>query len=196
MAIKQKFTNNFLDYLESIQENIKYILSFIIITNFIIIFLIKFAIRAREKFKNFFQTNESTKQEVLLIIAHPDDEIMFFYPTLINFIKNKIKIRILCLSNGNFDGIGQIRQGEFSQVMKMLKIEDYKIINDERLNDGIKVKWDESYIAARIKQYLSEEEGDSNSKIINFNKIGTIITFDENGVTKHPNHSSCCHGLL
>ena len=59
MAVKQKFTNNFLDYLESIQENIKYILSFIIITNFIIIFLIKFAIRAREKFKNFFQTNDS-----------------------------------------------------------------------------------------------------------------------------------------
>ena len=196
MAIKQRFDNNLFDYLESIQENIKYILSFIIITNFIIIFLIKFAIRTREKFKNFFHTIESTKQEVLLIIAHPDDEIMFFYPTIINLLKNKIKIRILCLCNGNFDGLGKIREGEFSQVMKMLRIDNYKIINDEKLNDGIKVKWDENHIAARIKQYLSEEEGDSNGKIINFNRIGIIITFDENGVTKHPNHSSCCHGLL
>ena len=190
MPYKFKKSNDYLDYFEFIQDNLKYILSFIIITNFLIIFLLKFSIRARQKLQNFFNNPNNFKEikEILLIIAHPDDEIMFFYPSLKNFLKYNIKIRILCLSNGNYEGQGIIREGEFSQVMKNLKIENFEILDDEKLKDDMRIKWDENYVAEKIKNYFLKED--------NFEKIGTIITFDDNGVTKHPNHTACCDGLM
>ena len=42
------------DFLETIQNNIRFILSFIIISNFLIIFLLKFSIKLRNKFELFF----------------------------------------------------------------------------------------------------------------------------------------------
>jgi N-acetylglucosaminylphosphatidylinositol deacetylase len=194
MSNKYNSINDYLSYLDYIQDNLKYILSFIIIMNFIIIFLLKFSIRAKQKIQTFFDnpTNQKEIKEILLIIAHPDDEIMFFYPSLKNFIKNNLKIRILCLSNGNFIGLGKIREGEFSQVMKKLKIEDFVILDDEKLKDDMKLKWNETYVSEKIKNYFLVEDGNGR----NFEKIGTILTFDDAGVTKHPNHSSCCDGLM
>jgi hypothetical protein len=37
---------------------------------------------------------------VLLVTAHPDDECMFFTPTILHFVNNGAKVAILCLSNG------------------------------------------------------------------------------------------------
>ena len=61
------------DVLEYIQTQLHLILSFIIIMNFVIIFFMKFSISVNKKIFNF---NEDQK-EILIIIAHPDDEIMF-----------------------------------------------------------------------------------------------------------------------
>jgi GlcNAc-PI de-N-acetylase len=41
-----------------------------------------------------------TPQGVLLIIAHPDDESMFFAPTLISLHQHGVPLYVLCLSNG------------------------------------------------------------------------------------------------
>lgn len=38
-------------------------------------------------------------KKILLVIAHPDDEVMFFGPTLIG-ITSSNSVRVLCLSNG------------------------------------------------------------------------------------------------
>jgi len=42
---------------------------------------------------------------IMLVIAHPDDEVMFFGPTLIGITKEKYQndIRILCLSSGTLE---------------------------------------------------------------------------------------------
>jgi N-acetylglucosaminylphosphatidylinositol deacetylase len=37
---------------------------------------------------------------VLLVIAHPDDETMFFAPSLVSLHELGVSVRILCLSNG------------------------------------------------------------------------------------------------
>ena len=43
------------------------------------------------------------KRNALLCIAHPDDEVMFFAPTLMSLIKEsgENNVFILCLSTGN-----------------------------------------------------------------------------------------------
>jgi N-acetylglucosaminylphosphatidylinositol deacetylase len=37
---------------------------------------------------------------VLLVTAHPDDEAMFFVPTLAHFVACGEDVGVLCLSNG------------------------------------------------------------------------------------------------
>lgn len=41
-------------------------------------------------------------KNILLVIAHPDDEVMFFGPTLIGITNSSAmnSVRVLCLSNG------------------------------------------------------------------------------------------------
>ena len=67
------------------------------------------------KVKTMFEVNDikgelSSIGSVLLIIAHPDDEIMFWTPTIKTLISFNISMKILCLSNGNYDGLGELRE--------------------------------------------------------------------------------------
>jgi len=41
-------------------------------------------------------------RNILLVIAHPDDEVMFFGPTLVGITNSSSEnnVRVLCLSNG------------------------------------------------------------------------------------------------
>ena len=50
----------------------------------------------------FAQMNLSLQsmRRVLLVIAHPDDESMFFAPTLRNLSDQRINLTVLCLSKG------------------------------------------------------------------------------------------------
>mmetsp|Transcript_1504 Transcript_1504/g.4848 ORF Transcript_1504/g.4848 Transcript_1504/m.4848 type:complete len:131 (+) Transcript_1504:68-460(+) len=45
---------------------------------------------------------------VILVIAHPDDESMFFFPTLARLSAER-PVHILCLSDGGYDGCGPAR---------------------------------------------------------------------------------------
>jgi N-acetylglucosaminylphosphatidylinositol deacetylase len=51
---------------------------------------------------NFLRDFQRLKsaERVLLVIAHPDDESMFFAPTLHVLLNHGAAVRILCLSNG------------------------------------------------------------------------------------------------
>jgi N-acetylglucosaminylphosphatidylinositol deacetylase len=188
------FNDYLLDTLASVQDNMKYFLSIMIGLNFLVIFLLKFSINLREKFSDFFDlpkkyTKEelSAVKEVLLLTAHPDDEVMFFTPTLRALLAQGIKIRLLCLSNGNFDGLGRIREVELKNVCKTLAIE-LEITDDDKLKDDIRHKWDSELVATKLTEYMNKDS--------NLDKIGTIITFDEYGITNHPNHISCYDGLM
>jgi hypothetical protein len=185
---KNPSADNVLDYIPFIQDNIRFILSFIIVTNFLLIFLLKFSIQLKNKFGAFFNKANEAVKETLIIIAHPDDEVMFFLPTIRFLAKNNKKVRIMCLSNGNFYGLGKLRQEEFENVCKLLKIEDRVLVNNQNLQDDINKKWEIEDVSQVIKLYLEKDN--------NIEKIGSIITFDERGVTNHPNHISCCEGFM
>ncbi len=181
---------DYLNYLEIIQDNLKLILSFMIIINFGVIFILRFSIKLKEKLAALFDLKKEDlikqlelQKETLLITAHPDDEIMFFTPTITYLLKNNCKIRILCLSNGNYSGEGKLREKELDDLCKHLNI-PYNIINNDKIKDDINKKWDSLLISEILTEYLNDKN------------IGTFITFDEIGITSHPNHISCYEGLV
>lgn len=207
-----------------LQEYSRIILSIIILSNFLLIFLLKFKIRKNEKgeiiindiiysnrrqskddnedsissscHKETLNTSTKTSKYILFIIAHPDDETMFFSPTIFSIkeLKSKlerkginIKLHILCLSNGNFYGQGKIRENEFEKVMLHMKIDKYKLINDESRFPDKDMYYKSSDVEEEIAKYIENENDD---------ELSLIFTFDEKGVSKHKNHISCYEGLI
>uniref|UniRef100_A0A0G4FLU6 N-acetylglucosaminylphosphatidylinositol deacetylase n=1 Tax=Chromera velia CCMP2878 TaxID=1169474 RepID=A0A0G4FLU6_9ALVE len=80
-------------------------------------------------------------KRVLLVIAHPDDESMFFSPTLkllqsLNGERGQTKeVSILCLSNGNFAGLGSVREKELTKAAESFGIPSERVttLNDDRM---------------------------------------------------------------
>jgi hypothetical protein len=93
-------------------------------------------------------------KNTLLVIAHPDDEVMFFSPTL--FFCGTTNIFVLCLSNGNAYGLGQVREKELLKSCATLQIPASRtaIILDSRLDDG--EVWNPVDVAEYTKKYASE----------------------------------------
>lgn len=123
----------------------------------------------------------------LLVIAHPDDECMFFGPTVISFLKQRRgreKFLILCLSNGDYGGQnGEERQQEFFRAARVLGLvaADVTVTLSDRMKDGR--DWSEVLITNIVHQHCEK------------NAIRNIITFDEFGVSGHKNHVSVFHAV-
>jgi N-acetylglucosaminylphosphatidylinositol deacetylase len=66
----------------------------------------------------YFQRN-IRKHNILYVIAHPDDEAMFFVPSILE-LRRTNNLHLLCLSNGNADGLGKIREKELHASCKYL----------------------------------------------------------------------------
>lgn len=64
-----------------------------------------------------------TSKNILLVTAHPDDETMFFAPTILTLQrKPDINLFHLCLSNGDAEGLGETRRRELGQSLDILGI--------------------------------------------------------------------------
>ena len=174
--------------LESIMEMqswAKLILFILIISNFIIIFGLKYQINIIQKIKSMFNLKDikkdiSSVKTVLLIISHPEDSIIYFSPTIKTLLEQNIKLKILCISKNKDNNCNYIfKTGEkvknFEEMSKNMKLEDNKLIILEEYNS--------KNISMEIKKYLEED-----------NDIGTIIIFDENGIGINE-HSECYLGL-
>lgn len=126
---------------------------------------------------------------VYFIIGHPDDEVMFFSPSLLEISKpkNNNKVKLICFSSGDSvdESIGRIRSQELFHSAKILGIskEDVTVLD---FKDGMNETWDSN----DIKSALGDIIGLSHSGPV------ALVTFDENGVSNHPNHISLYHGTL
>lgn len=109
----------------------------------------------------------------LLIIAHPDDEALFFSPFLIKCKAIKRPVFILCLSEGDYFGLGKIRRREMVQSASVYGItsSQVQIINDPTLQDGPSNNWCPETVAGYV------------SKAIDYLKPTAVLTFDEYGVS-------------
>lgn len=120
--------------------------------------------------------------DVLLLIAHPDDEVMFFHPTLQKLSEQSRNVHVMCLSNGSFDGLGKVREKELQNSCN-----NYGNIKDTVIGsflDGPKEVWSIESIAEWIENIISKKN------------IKSILTFDRYGVSGHANHSACSLGAM
>jgi len=125
----------------------------------------------------------------ILVIAHPDDESMFFVPTLCNLFSSLDRVWIVCLSNGNYDGLGRVREKELLNACTILRVEKCLCLNV--CEDNPHVEWPATTIASALDKTLKEnlsQVSDQPSHI-------TILTFDEGGVSGHPNHIDTYRGV-
>lgn len=122
--------------------------------------------------------------ELVLVFAHPDDETMFFLPLLLLLQASGVKFRFLCLSTGNYDGIGVIRVKELKAVAKSLGAASCDVIDDPALQDGPHF-WSSTDVARVVKKYLQTTPS-----------VHQVFTFDAYGVSGHPNHISTHRGIV
>jgi N-acetylglucosaminylphosphatidylinositol deacetylase len=130
-----------------------------------------------------------------LVIAHPDDEAMFFTPTIMNLLaamkesSSRARLRLLCLSSGNHDGLGEVRKRELKESCAVLGLlegasssssadEVVSIIDDPELPDHPGLLWSYNKVAQHMESWIEA------------NNITLLLTFDETGVSNHPNHRS------
>jgi len=138
-------------------------------------------------------------KRILLLIAHPDDEAMFFAPTLAWLTRPELgnQVVILCLSSGDADGLGHVRKGELVESALMLGVREREhvvILEDEKLRDGMGIVWDAKYIASLLTKYFAPQMAKLSPSIAPKANIDVLITFDSKGVSGHPNHTSLLHG--
>ena len=163
----------------------KLILLILIISNFIIIFGLKFQINVITKIKAMFDIKDikkdiSSTKTALLIMTHPEDELSYWSPTIRTLINYNIKLKILCLSLINCKRCEKIFKDEdnnknFEEISKTLKLEDNKLVHIS--------SYEPENISKEIKKFLDEN-----------NDIGTILSFDENGAG-NTDHANCYFGL-
>jgi len=119
-------------------------------------------------------------RRVLIVTAHPDDECMFFGPTILSLTQRKdpCTVYLLCLSNGNFDHQGNIRKRELYDASKVLRLKDEHItlMNSTLLVDDPHLNWKTELVAKQIRKEVESLD------------IEALITFDRDGVSYHPNH--------
>lgn len=181
-------------------------------------------------------------KRICLLIAHPDDEAMFFAPTLLALTRPELgnHVKILCLSTGTYngdesaiwkdfhtdahatpgdaDGLGNVRRQELqkSAIQLGLRNESDVFVLDDPTNfpDSITTTWPAAKVGSLLLSAfapdLSPEDAPSSSSSSSTAgarnrkpssdapkaSIDVLITFDESGVSQHPNHRSLYHGAL
>ena len=148
---------------------------YLILIQIFFVFLTALLISSRDFIKKF------ENKKILIITAHPDDEVMFFTP-LINSFKH-CQFTLLCLSNGNSAGLGKIREKELENACKFLGINGLEIVNNKSLEDGMDKFWNKEIVAQVITKTIEKSLPDA------------IFSFDEFGISMHPNHIAIRNGL-
>ncbi|CAH0478151.1 unnamed protein product [Peronospora belbahrii] len=138
-------------------------------------------------------TTTAQYKRALLVTAHPDDESMFFLP-LLHSLQSKQddnksndhwQTHLLCLSRGNYDGLGNVREKELQACATYigLSMDHAHVLEDPELQDGMNTQWDEAHIACIVLNYVEK------------NEIDAVFTFDDYGVSGHPNHIATYYGV-
>uniref|UniRef100_A0A8C9IKB1 N-acetylglucosaminylphosphatidylinositol deacetylase n=1 Tax=Piliocolobus tephrosceles TaxID=591936 RepID=A0A8C9IKB1_9PRIM len=118
------------------------------------------------------------ESRTLLAIAHPDDEAMFFAPTVLGLARLRHWVYLLCFSAGNYYNQGETRKKELLQSCDVLGIplSRVMIIDSRDFPDDPGVQWDTEHVASVLLQHIE------------VNGINLVVTFDAGGVSGHSNH--------
>ncbi|KAH7308049.1 N-acetylglucosaminyl phosphatidylinositol deacetylase [Stachybotrys elegans] len=143
-----------------------------------------------------------TNKRICLLIAHPDDEAMFFAPTVLALTRPETgnHVKILCLSSGNADGLGETRKKELVKSAMSLGLrdeDDIFVLDDPNdFPDSMTTTWETDKISnllcSAFAPFMGRQRADPSAPITA--SIDVLITFDAHGVSSHPNHISLFHG--
>ncbi|KAM4726034.1 N-acetylglucosaminyl-phosphatidylinositol de-N-acetylase [Anableps anableps] len=129
--------------------------------------------------------NVSSEREIdgadvraLVVTAHPDDECMFFAPTIIRLVELNASVHLLCLSEGNYYHQGAQRREELLSSCAVLGIPSFRvtIIDHKKLPDDPKAEWSVSLVSSAVLKHITAHS------------INMVLTFDGRGVSGHANH--------
>ena len=135
--------------------------------------------------------NPDIRGPVLLVFAHPDDEAMFFTPILQYMRRVNIPVSFLCLTTGDADGLGSVREVELVRSAAFYGIPASRVttLNVPQFRDGMRERWSPEAVAQAVQHHLSSSSSEGSSY------FHTVITFDSLGVSSHPNHISTYQGV-
>lgn len=125
----------------------------------------------------------------LLLIAHPDDECMFFGPVVAGLASSGVRLRVLCLTLGGAAGLGSVRRRELVQSCRVLGIPADRVHVENNscvvtysedsssqpaqaislvlntpcrdLPDAMDVHWDPAVVGAILADYITTHSIDS-----------------------------------
>ncbi|CAH7683162.1 putative deacetylase LmbE-like domain-containing protein [Phakopsora pachyrhizi] len=118
-------------------------------------------------------------RSTLFVVAHPDDECLFFAPSILSTVRRaKSHGALLVLSSGNHYGQGELRQKELKASCKQLGIREERcdVMDLSSVQDDPEKWWPTDTISLTVKQHVDQW------------MIETIVTFDKGGVSGHINH--------
>lgn len=103
---------------------------------------------------------------------------MFFTPTILSLLRYGHNLHLVCLSKGDYEGLGEVRKKELIASCTNLGIYQSRvtIVDDEKFKDGPENRWDLDTLGERILAVIKRVNPE------------TVVTFDGNGVSGHPNH--------
>ncbi|XP_038564248.1 N-acetylglucosaminyl-phosphatidylinositol de-N-acetylase isoform X1 [Micropterus salmoides] len=129
---------------------------------------------------NILSSKETNGADIraLVVTAHPDDECMFFAPTIIRLVELNASVHLLCLSEGNYYNQGSQRKQELLNSCAMLGIPDSRItiVDHKKLPDDPKAEWSISLASSVIVKHIRAHS------------FNMVLTFDGSGVSGHANH--------
>mmetsp|Transcript_16944 Transcript_16944/g.42967 ORF Transcript_16944/g.42967 Transcript_16944/m.42967 type:complete len:273 (-) Transcript_16944:80-898(-) len=128
---------------------------------------------------------------LLLVTAHPDDESMFFVPLLRAWRRHHGRIHVLCCSTGDYDGQGATRSRELAECCAScfgLSAEHLTLVDSPALQDGPSNSWDAGLICAHVDTV-------ARGLVKDCGPGGVVVTFDNYGVSGHPNHVAVHTGV-
>jgi N-acetylglucosaminylphosphatidylinositol deacetylase len=112
----------------------------------------------------------------LILTAHPDDEAMFFSPTIMGLKNHGWEVRGLCLSTGNAEGLGAERVEELKRSYGVFGVQEshVKWLNDSLVDmfnntaqliirsfpDNMGAVWRSEDVQRAVGDYLSDQPAD------------------------------------
>ncbi|KAF4307462.1 putative n-acetylglucosaminyl-phosphatidylinositol de-n-acetylase protein [Botryosphaeria dothidea] len=138
-------------------------------------------------------------KRIALLIAHPDDEAMFFAPTIQALTRPELgnHLKILCLSSGDADGLGETRKQELLKSGMLLGLrneDDMLVIEDSNFPDSMSVTWNPKLLSNLLTKAFAPNMTTTPTTRAPTSTIDVLVTFDAGGVSNHPNHRSLYHG--
>ena len=118
---------------------------------------------------------------VLLVTAHPDDEVMFFGPTILSLVEAGCDLYLLVMSPGREQGHTRKHELERSCQELGLKPGNVILVRHSKLRDDPTHRWREELVSNIVTRHL-----------LSLN-IDTLLTFDRKGVSGHRNHVALYH---